>query len=245
MGYIYKITNIKNNKIYIGQTIKERPTDRYSQHRYLARHQEQEKGTSYLHRAMANHLDDFTFEIIEQLPNNQLNEREQYWIQYYDCLIPKGYNITKGGDGSQGYSRPQSLEEREKRKQSNKQFYLDHPEALQQRSERTKNLWQNDEYRKKVTESNRKFYQEHPDMFKGENNPFYGKHHDEAALKKIHKAAEKRKIKIAQLDKDTLEVIKIYDGVKDAERALNVSHGWLSKAARSNRIAYGYRWKFM
>ena len=38
MGYIYKITNLKNNKKYIGQTIKERPADRYNQHKYLATH---------------------------------------------------------------------------------------------------------------------------------------------------------------------------------------------------------------
>ena len=30
MGYIYKITDKINNKIYIGQTIKERPSDRFS-----------------------------------------------------------------------------------------------------------------------------------------------------------------------------------------------------------------------
>lgn len=79
MGYIYKITNKINNKIYIGQTIKERPSDRYSQHRYLANHPEQEKGISYLHRAMAlDGLDNFQFEIIEQIENGLLNEREQY-----------------------------------------------------------------------------------------------------------------------------------------------------------------------
>ena len=33
--------------------------------------------------------------------------------------------------------------------------------------------------------------------------------------------------------------------LKDAEKALNVSHGWLSKAARQNKIAYGFRWKFL
>lgn len=62
MGYIYKITNIKNKKIYIGQTTKERPSDRFSQHRYLATHPEQEKSISYLHRAMlADGLEKFYF----------------------------------------------------------------------------------------------------------------------------------------------------------------------------------------
>ena len=79
MGYIYKITNQKNNKVYIGQTIKKRPSDRYSQHRYLANHLEQERGISYLHRAMiSDGLDNFSFEVIEEIENQQLNEREQY-----------------------------------------------------------------------------------------------------------------------------------------------------------------------
>lgn len=246
MGYIYKITNKINNKIYIGQTIKERPSDRYSQHRYLANHPEQEKGISYLHRAMASDgLDNFQFEIIEQIENDLLNEREQYWIKYYDCIVPNGYNITDGGSGTQGYSRPQSIEEREKRQQSNKNYYIEHPEAIEKARQRATELWKNEEYRKKVTESNKKFYQEHPDIFKGENNPMYGKKHTEEALKKIRANAATRKLKIAQLDKDTLEIIKIHNGVKDAEKALGVSHGWISKAARQDKIAYGYKWKFI
>lgn len=73
----------------------------------------------------------------------------------------------------------------------------------------------------------------------------YGKHHTEDALTKIRAHAATRKIKIAQLNKDTLEVIQIFDGVKDAEKALGVSHGWLSKAAKADKVAYGYRWKFI
>lgn len=246
MGYIYKITNNINKKIYIGQTVKERPTDRYSQHRYLARHPEQEKGISYLHRAMKDYgVENFSFDVIEQIDNSFLDEREKYWIEQYNCLSPNGYNLTTGGNGTPGFSRPQTIEEREKRQKSNKEFYINHPEAIEAQRERTKKLWENEEYRKKVTESNRKFYSEHPDKFKGENNPFYGKHHTEESLKKIHAAANKRKLKIAQLDKDTLEIIKIHDGVKDAERALNIGHGWISKAAKENRVAYGYKWKFV
>lgn len=245
VGYIYKITNKTNNKIYIGQTTKTRATDRFSQHRYLARHPEQESSPSYLHRAMAvEGVDNFAFEVLESLPDEQLDEREVYWIKKLNSKVPNGYNLTEGGEGSVGHSRPQTLEERLKRQESNIQYYMDHPEAREKISERTKALWENPEYRKKVTESNRKFYAEHPDMFKGENNPFYGKHHTEESLEKIHAAAKKRQTPIAQLDKDTFELIKIYDGVKEAEAALKVSHGWLSKAARAGKIAYGYRWTF-
>lgn len=246
MGYIYKITNSKNNKVYIGQTIKSRPTDRYSQHKYLANHPEQEKGISYLHRAMLNDgLENFIFDIIEEVDNNRLDEREIFWIKEYNSLAPNGYNISSGGGGTPGHSRIQTLDERKKRQQSNRQFYIEHPEAKIASSERTKNLWRDENYRKQVTESNRKYYQEHPEKFKGENNPMYGKKHTEEALEKIRANAATKKIKIAQLNKETLEVIQIFDGVRDAEKALKVSHGWLSKAARTNKVAYGYRWKII
>lgn len=139
MGYIYKITNNKNNKIYIGQTVKARPTDRYSQHRYLANHPEQEKSISYLHRAMASDgLDNFTFEIIEEVDSTLLDEREIFWIKEYNSLSPNRYNLSSGGGGTSGYSRLQSLEEREKRQKSNQQFYINHPEARIASSERAK-----------------------------------------------------------------------------------------------------------
>lgn len=246
MGYIYKITNQINNKIYIGQTIKSRPTDRFSQHRYLARHIEQEKTISYLHRAMAEYgVDNFSFEIIEKVENELLNQQEQYWISFYNSLVPNGYNLTLGGDGAPGFSRPQSAQEREKKGQSVKRFYEEHPEKRKERSEQAKSYWSSEERRKEQSKRSKQFFQEHPDYFKGENNPMYGKHHTEEALEKIRAHAATRKFPIAQLDKDTRKVIQIFDGVKDAEKALGVSHGWLSKAAKVHKIAYGYRWKFI
>lgn len=246
MGYIYKIINIKNQKIYIGQTTKKRPTDRFSQHKYLALYPQQEKNISYLHRAMkSDGIDNFKFEIIEQVDNLLLNEREKYWIKQYNSLAPNGYNLTVGGQGTPGFSRPQSQEEKNKKGNYVKKYYQNHPQAREKVSQRTKELWKDPEYREKVISSNKKFYQQHPDMFKGKNNPMYGKYHTEEALEKIRVHAATRKLKIAQLNKDTLEIIQIFDGVKDAEKALNVSHGWLSKAARQNKIAYGFRWKFL
>ena len=246
MGYIYKIINIKSQKIYIGQTTKQRPTDRFSQHKYLAFHPQQEKSISYLHRAMkSDGIDNFKFEIIEQVNNLLLDEREKYWIKQHNSLIPNGYNLTIGGQGTPGFSRPQSQEEKNKKGNSIKKYYQNHPQAREKVSQRTKELWKDPEYREKVINSNKKFYQQHPDMFKGENNPMYGKHHTEEALEKIKAYAATRKLKIAQLNKDTLEIIRIFDGVKDAEKALNVSHGWLSKAARQDKTAYGFKWKFL
>lgn len=246
MGYIYKITNKINNKVYIGQTTLKRASDRFTRHKYQATHLELDKGVSYIHRAMADSgIDNFEFTVIEEIGNDKLNEREKYWIQQYNSLAPNGYNLTSGGQGTPNFSRIPSQEEKERRSESCKHFYEEHPEKIDEIRERTQKLWEDPDYRKRVTESNKKFYSENPDMFRGENNPMYGKHHTKEALEKIHAYTDTLKHPIVQLDKDTLKVVATYDGIKDAERALKVSHGWLSKAARQGKVAYGYRWKIL
>ena len=245
MGFIYKVTNNFDDKIYIGLTTKSKAIERWYQHRYLARHLSN-TDKSYLHRAMASHgVDNFSFEIIEEVSDDLLSKREQYWIKQYNSIVPLGYNLTSGGEGTPGFSRPQSQEEKNKKSQSMKQYYIDHPEVKQKYREKMIEKNNNAEYRQKVLEGYKKFCEENPNYFSGENNPFYGKHHTEESLQKIKKAAAKQQKAIQQLDKETEQVIAVYAGVKEAEKALQVSHGWLSKAARQNKVAYGYKWKFI
>lgn len=49
-------------------------------------------------------LEAFVFEIVEECDIDQLNEREKYWINYYNSFN-HGYNLTNGGDS--GYSQEQ------------------------------------------------------------------------------------------------------------------------------------------
>lgn len=65
---------------------------------------------------LADGLENFTFEVIEEVDNSLLNDREIFWIKECNSLSPNGYNLTTGGEGTPGYSRPQTVEEREKRK---------------------------------------------------------------------------------------------------------------------------------
>lgn len=91
MGYIYKIWNEDNNKLYIGQTSVGIKT-RWSQHlsNYLT-------NNAVLYRAMRKHgAGIFHIEQIEECENDMLNEREKYWISYYDSY-KNGYNSTPGG----------------------------------------------------------------------------------------------------------------------------------------------------
>ena len=93
--YIYKITNKKNGLIYIGQTIN--PKNRYKDH-FLTDHSQGDESSKILYQDLTPKTkDNFSWEIIEG-PISNYNEREKYWIKYYNCLYPNGYNGTEGGD---------------------------------------------------------------------------------------------------------------------------------------------------
>lgn len=88
---IYKIQNIQNNKIYIGQSnnIKRR----FQEHKTKGK-------TSRIPVDLAIEkygVENFTFEVVEEVNQENLNEKESYWIQYYDSK-EKGYNCSIGGD---------------------------------------------------------------------------------------------------------------------------------------------------
>lgn len=102
MGYIYKITNDINDKVYIGQTSKCRPNDRWSQHKSDSKNL-REEDHSALHLAMHKYgVEKFHFEILEEADISLLDEREIYWISFYNSKVPNGYNISEGGKVPRG-----------------------------------------------------------------------------------------------------------------------------------------------
>ena len=103
MGYIYKITNLVNNKSYIGQTIQPYK-ERWNRHIHDALSNTVDSYKRFsLHYAIRKYgVENFDFSLIEEIPNMKLNEREQYWIGYYNTYN-NGYNETLGGGGSQKY----------------------------------------------------------------------------------------------------------------------------------------------
>ena len=44
------------------------------------------------------------YEIIEEVPHELLDEREIYWIKYYNSLAPNGYNCSSGGNSKKELS---------------------------------------------------------------------------------------------------------------------------------------------
>ena len=93
-GFIYKITNKINGKSYIGQTIQS-VKERFYQH--CATKCSQAILNMVIHKAINKYgKSNFTIEVIEEVESTNLNDRERYWIRYYDSYN-NGYNSTEGG----------------------------------------------------------------------------------------------------------------------------------------------------
>lgn len=100
---IYKITNIKNGKVYIGLTINT-SHQRWLSHLSVARNPNKSK--IGIDAAIAKYgKDAFIVEDIDSAKTlDELNEKEKYWITYYNSMNPViGYNIAEGGGGICGY----------------------------------------------------------------------------------------------------------------------------------------------
>jgi group I intron endonuclease len=97
MHYLYRITNIINNKVYIGQSNKEK--DRWRQHKYFGRNPE--KTGQYIHRAMAKYgIENFIYEVIAMCKSEEdANEIETMLIKQYNSRDKQfGYNLAPGGE---------------------------------------------------------------------------------------------------------------------------------------------------
>ena len=95
---IYKITNQVNGKVYIGQSVHIK--QRWNQHRSAAFNPNDKEYNKYFYYSIRKYgLKNFTFEVIEECKQEELNEKEIYWIKYYDSTNKeKGYNVLSGGN---------------------------------------------------------------------------------------------------------------------------------------------------
>ncbi len=97
---IYKVTNNINGKIYIGQTCRTL-YERMGEH--------VRRKTTYFDRAFSKQAkDNFTVKVIDSArTQEELNEKEIFWITFFKCLCPNGYNMCDGGGVTSGYHHSQ------------------------------------------------------------------------------------------------------------------------------------------
>lgn len=100
-GYIYKTTNLINNKIYIGKHKSEIFDIKY-------------KGSGQILKSafIKYGKNNFSCSVIDYANSlEELNKKEIYWINKYREDGYSLYNITQGGDGTCGYSHTQETKD--------------------------------------------------------------------------------------------------------------------------------------
>lgn len=165
---IYKISNINTGKCYIGKTTKS-IEERFKNHLYSSKH----GSNTILHKSIRKHgIDVFDIEIIENCCEN-IDEREKYWINEFDSMMPNGYNMTTGGEGGDTSKSKNWIDGMKKRKDmsgENNPMYGKSRKGERHKggeniSKGTKMSWDNDPARKKL----------YSEKYLGDNNPMYGK----------------------------------------------------------------------
>ena len=128
MGYIYKITNTINNKLYIGQTRKT-IEERFQMHIRKAK----QHANRYLYDAMNKYgYDNFVPSEIEECDDSLLDEREIYWIAYYNTANKQyGYNMTIGGGGGDTWTNNNHKEETSRKISEHNKGKHNNPEVIQ------------------------------------------------------------------------------------------------------------------
>ena len=84
---IYKIENLLNHKIYIGQSI-------HIERRW------KEHCISSAHSVIANAIkkygkENFSFQILEECNIEELDDKERFYIQKFNSVVPNGYNVEE------------------------------------------------------------------------------------------------------------------------------------------------------
>lgn len=145
---IYKITNEVNGKIYIGKNSTNNPT-------YMG------SGVILNEAKLKYGIKNFRKDIIEDNIEGveTLNEREIYWIKYYNSQDKSiGYNITEGGDGNNGKWNGDSLTENHKANisKSMKGRKINWNEKLSEarkKSDAVRKILESDEWKLKISNS--------------------------------------------------------------------------------------------
>ena len=143
IGYIYKTTNLVNNKIYIGKHMSEHVSKSY-------------KGSgAILKKAFKKYgKENFSCEVIVWAETeDELNILEAYWIEHYDSRNPKiGYNIVAGGLGTSGYCHSEEAKQKMSVAKTGRKLTEDWKRKISEAATKRTN---SPETRKKISESNK------------------------------------------------------------------------------------------
>lgn len=221
---IYCIENTVNHKKYIGQSVNIK--ERWRVHRkelYANKHD-----NDYLQKAWNKYgKESFSFYIVEECTPEMLDEKEIYYIDFYNTLDENyGYNLKTGGQCN-GVTVSDVI--KSKISQAIKNSYTD--ELKEKRRQDSLSYWANPENKKRIL---------------GKNNGMYGKHHTSESLVKM---SQNRK-GIISWNRNTTPVLCIelqqeFKDATDAGKSLGIDSSAVLKVCQGKRhTCGGYHWQF-
>lgn len=104
---IYKITNLTNNKIYVGQSID--IFCRWRAHLSNAKDPKRQHNSLIDKSIEKRGIDNFSIEILELCQKEQLNEKELFYAKQLNSYVPNGYNIAVCGGAMVNRSRAKQV----------------------------------------------------------------------------------------------------------------------------------------
>lgn len=267
---IYKITNIINGKIYIGQTT-QTMSKRWKNH---LRDCGKERNNKFYNAIKKYGQENFNVELVEEniMSRDELNKKEKYWISYYDCH-KNGYNSTIGGETSP--MKDPIIAKKMSIIMKGRKFTDEHKRHIREAQVGKTGTPHTEEHKKHMSElmTNRIVSQETRDKLREINtgkkqsdetrikrsDSMKGRSHTEEHNKKI---SEKLKINsyrvsgkenarskaVMQIDKTTNETLNVFESANIAAKYMNKkSAGDISNCANGVKLktAYGYKWEWV
>jgi group I intron endonuclease len=219
MGFIYKIVNKINDKIYIGQTTKSLD-ERWKQHK--------KKGSNcrYLKNAFEKYgINNFNFIMICVCFDEYLNKYEIEYINKFNSMAPNGYNLREGG---------KSGRQHEDTKNKISETLKNRTDIFNSKAQLGKHHTQETKMKISKKLKGRK-------DFVRNTQSWLGKTHTEESKKIM---SEKHKIKINQYDLNN-NFIQEYSSICEAGNKNCIDKSGIGKCCRMIRnTAGGFKWGY-
>lgn len=249
---IYLVTNLVNNKKYVGQVLQRRG--------YKLRFYEHLVGTKYANTHLLSNAikkygeENFKVELIEEnIPEDFIDEKEIYYIKLFNTyyINNNGYNMTIGGQGIHGYLH--SAEDIKKISDASKKHWDELRKDKDKLLARNKKI--SDKLKGKPRSEIARYNQSisAKKRFENTHGTFFGKKHTKATKRKI---AEKNGNAVVMCDKNTNAVLKTFLSAMEASRYLIENKITTNKSAFTRIItickkvkgqgktAYGFIWRY-
>lgn len=223
--YIYKIECLINGRVYIGQT--KNKTKRLQEHKRTL--EKNEHHSISLQRAWNKYgKKNFSFEIIEECDSSNVDERERYWIKFYNSNNPNyGFNMESGGNKHKSHNIISKLKLRNYALKVHRWQGKNNPNY-------GGHLW-NDERREKYSKMNEEMWTE--EMRKRQSKIMKQVYNLDNALDAV-------RVKVVKLTLQG-EYIDTYNSITEAAQSVgqenNTAH--ICDCCKGNRrSAYGFIW---